>query len=97
MSELRVSANQVLLKPTKESEEKRSGLIILKPQNENLKKSEIVGFGKIDNLIDGSRSYFPHKIGSLAYHLKSDVIEIEFQGQIYYIINYKGILASEEK
>ena len=90
MSELRVSANQVLLKPTKESEEKRSGLIILKPQNENLKKSEIVGFGEIDG-------YFPHKIGSLAYHLKSDIIEIEFQGQIYYIINYKGILASEEK
>jgi len=90
MSELRVSANQVLLKPTKESEEQRSGLIILKPQNENLKRSEIVGFGPIEE-------YFPHKIGSLAYHLKSDAIEIEFNQQKYYIINYKGILASEEK
>jgi co-chaperonin GroES (HSP10) len=91
MSNLLVSENQVLLRPTKETDDVKSGLIILKSGNENLKKSEIVGYGRIEG-------YFPHKLGSLAYHLKSDILaEIEFEGNKYYIINYKGILASEEK
>lgn len=94
MENLRISENFVLLKPIEDSGEvKKSGLIIIKDGNENLRKAEIVSFGKIT---ENSRAKFEHKVGSIAYFLKSDVIEIEFNEQKYFIINYKGIIASKE-
>jgi len=85
--------DKVLLKPLKEDEKTKSGIILPDTAKEKSEKGEVVAVGPGRLLDNGTRASMTLAVGNKVLFKKYSPDEIKIDGQEYLILDERDILA----